>query len=157
MENNNNQDEGPKKKKKKKSHKKTTATIKQVLKDTRKVIAKESAPKTKNLLPKYSNTTRPSGPAGNLQQTHNRRQKFQGVTVDEKNNLGFARADLLTPTKKATDVNKSSRANFAVRKNKTEKKETKKRVSRDNVPIVNITVVYCRQFRTTNHLPHGSD
>jgi hypothetical protein len=132
MENNNNQDEGPKKKK---SHKKITATIKQAVKETRKVIAKESAPKTKNHLPKYSNTTRPScGPAGNLQPTNNKRQKNQGVTVDEKNNLAFARADLLTPTKKATDVNKLSRGNFAERKNKTEKKEAKRRVSRDNVP-----------------------
>jgi hypothetical protein len=33
------------------------------------------------------------------------------MTVDEKNKLGFAREDFLTPTKKAMEVKNMSRAN----------------------------------------------
>jgi hypothetical protein len=126
MENSNDQDDDPKK-----SHKRQKPTIKQVVKVKRdEEEAKKAAPKSRNRLPKYSNTTtRSSGPTGNLQQSHEKKQRNQGITVDEKNHLGFARADFLTPTKKATDVNKISRANFAERENKTEEKkaDTKRR------------------------------
>ncbi len=61
MENSNDQDDDPKK-----SHKRQKPTIKQVVKVKREEEkAKKAAPKSRNRLEKYSNTTtRPSGPAG---------------------------------------------------------------------------------------------
>jgi hypothetical protein len=127
MENGNDQDDNPKNKNKK-SHKRGKPTIKNLVKAKRvEEKAQKAAPKSRNRLPKYSN----------LQQSNAKRQKNQGITVDERNNLGFASTDFLTPTKKATDVNKISRANFAEREKKTEKKkasETKRRASRDDLP-----------------------
>jgi hypothetical protein len=136
MDNSNDQGEDPKKKD---SQKRKKQTLKQAVKGIRseEKSKKKAASKTKDRLPRYSTNTatgRPIGPAGNLQQTHKKRQKSEGVKVNEKNNLCFARADLLTPTKKVTDVNKIARANFAGRVNKTEKNETKRRASRSNSP-----------------------
>jgi hypothetical protein len=113
----------------KKSHKKVKQTIGQVILATRKA-KKAVAPPKRNRVPFYNNSTRPSsGPAGNIQKTNNTKQKNEGVVVNDRNNLGFARAGFLTPTKTATDANKAARGNFAGRTNKTNEPEKRMAVA----------------------------
>jgi hypothetical protein len=113
----------------KKSHKKVKQTIGQVILATRKA-KKAVAPPKRNRVSFYSNSTRPSsGPAGNIQKTNNKKQKNEGVVVNDRNNLGFARAGFLTPTKTATDANKAARGNFAGRTNKTNEPEKRMAVA----------------------------
>jgi hypothetical protein len=135
MQNSNGDDDDPKK-----SQKRKKLTVKQLVqaRSDESNAQKVAAPKSKNHLQQHIDAAaRLMGPAGNLQRSHDKKQRNQGIALDEKKNLAFARGDFLTPTKKARDVNKLSRANFAERENETEKKKAsnaKRRASADNVP-----------------------